>query len=102
MAQTKTRASTAGANGRRRRARPAEPEAAPHAHPETPAVCPVAFCPICAAVSAVNKASPEVVEHLLSAAREFFLAAKAVMDARATELDERDERPSGLEHIDIA
>jgi len=46
---------------------------------------------------------PEVVSHLLLAGREFFLAAKAVMDARAEDLD-GEGAPSGpgrMEHIDI-
>jgi hypothetical protein len=69
----------------------------------TQAVCTVAFCPICMAVTASQGAAPDALEHLLNAAREFFLAARAVIDARADDL----ERSSGkkgrpLEKIDIA
>jgi len=54
--------------------------------PEEPArhdgaVCSVAFCPIGLALGTVNRASPELTEHLLTAGREFLLAAKAVIDA---------------------
>jgi hypothetical protein len=45
-------------------------------------VCTVAFCPICMAVTAGQGAAPDVFEHLLAAAREFFLAARAVIDVR--------------------
>ncbi|MEW6059572.1 MAG: hypothetical protein AB1551_05445 [Actinomycetota bacterium] len=63
-------------------------------------VCPVAFCPVGLALTAVRKAGPDVMEHLLAAAREFLLAAKAVMDTRAGDLDERAE-PAQLERIEI-
>jgi hypothetical protein len=53
---------------------------------ETGHVCNVAFCPIGLALSAVQPMKPDVVEHLLVAAREFFLAAKALLDARSDEL----------------
>ncbi|HEX9124046.1 MAG TPA: hypothetical protein VF984_11960 [Actinomycetota bacterium] len=64
-------------------------------------VCPVAFCPIGMALTAANRASPEVLEHLTVAARELLLAVRAVVDARAGDFDDR-ERPSGLERIEIA
>jgi len=41
-----------------------------------------------------------VIEHLLLAGREFFLAAKAVLDARADELKDDGVAPT-LEKIDI-
>jgi hypothetical protein len=66
-------------------------------------VCTVAFCPICLAVTAAQGAAPDAVEHLLSAARELFLAARAVIDARADDLDGRG--PAGrprMEKIEIA
>jgi len=66
-------------------------------------VCDVAFCPIGLALTAAEQAQPEVVSHLMLAAREFFLAAKAVMDARAEDLG-RDAAPEGrarMERIDI-
>jgi len=63
-------------------------------------VCDVAFCPIGLALSAVQPMKPDVIEHLLVAGRELFLAAKAVMDARADDLS-KGGGPSTLEKIDI-
>ena len=63
-------------------------------------VCNVAFCPIGLAISAVQPMKPDVIEHLLLAGREFFLAAKAVMDARAADL-RKDGSSSTFEKIDI-
>jgi hypothetical protein len=63
-------------------------------------VCNVAFCPIGLALSAVQPMKPDVIEHLLLAGREFFLAAKAVLDARADELKDDGVSPT-LEKIDI-
>jgi hypothetical protein len=63
-------------------------------------VCDVAFCPIGLALSAVQPMKPDVIEHLLVAGREFFLAAKAVIDARADDLS-KDGGPSTFEKIDI-
>ena len=61
----------------------------------------MAFCPICMAVTATHGWSPDAVEHLLNAAREFFLAARAVIDARADDLERKDETSRRLERIDI-
>ena len=66
-------------------------------------VCDVAFCPIGLALTAAERVQPDVVSHLLLAGREFFLAAKAMMDARAEDLG-RDAAPEGrarMERIDI-
>ncbi len=89
-----TRARTARSNGARgRRAPKDEP-----IHD----VCPVAFCPICTAVSAVNRASPEVVQHLLLAGQQFLMALKAVVDARAADFEEAaEEQAPPMERIDI-
>ncbi len=66
-------------------------------------VCNVAFCPICMAVTAAQGAAPDAVEHLLKAAGEFFLAARAVIDVRGDHLAGRsDAGPATLERIDIA
>ena len=89
----------------------AEPRTEPRTEPTTedaaPAggthVCDVAFCPIGLALTAAERVQPDVVSHLLLAGREFFLAAKAVMDARAEDLG-RDAAPEGrarMERIDI-
>jgi hypothetical protein len=66
-------------------------------------VCPVAFCPIGLALSAADRVQPDVVSHLLMAGREFFLAAKAVMDVRADDLggDAPPDGPARMEHIRI-
>ena len=68
-------------------------------------VCTVAFCPICLAVTAGQGAAPDVVEHLLAAAREFFLAARAVIDVRGDHLSGADHSPNGskdFERIEIS
>ncbi len=62
-------------------------------------VCPVALCPVGMALTVARGASPEAVEHLLAAARELLLAARAVLDARAADAG-GGERP--LERIEIA
>ncbi len=66
-------------------------------------VCSVAFCPICTAVSAVNRVSPEVVEHLLLAGQQFLLALRAVIDARADDIERRpsDDAEPSMQRIDI-
>lgn len=87
---------------------PVEPasgtERAPEDAPAAGAhVCDVAFCPIGLALTALEQSQPDVVSHLLLAGRELFLAAKAVMDARAEDLG-RDAAPEGrarMERIDI-
>jgi hypothetical protein len=66
--------------------------------PATP-VCPVAFCPVGMALTAVQGAGPDVIEHLLHSAREFLLAAKALVDSRAEGLQGQGDRP--LERIEI-
>jgi hypothetical protein len=65
--------------------------------------CPVALCPICLAVSAVQPLRPEVVDHLLRAGSEFFLAIRAVLDARTNDVDPGPGGSSAtrLEKIDI-
>lgn len=63
-------------------------------------VCTVGFCPICLAVTAVQPMRPETLEHLLNAGREFLLAARSVLDARADAAGGED-RPTRLEKIDI-
>ena len=64
--------------------------------PQQP-VCPVGFCPIGFALTAADQVRPEVVEHLLAAGREFILAMKAFLDARAEGVG----RTSPIERIEI-
>lgn len=47
--------------------------------------CPVTWCPICVTVGAVQPLRPDVMEHLLKAGTELFMAFRAVIDARADE-----------------
>ena len=65
-------------------------------------VCTVAFCPICMAVTTAQTVAPDAVEHLLNAAREFLLAARAVVDARADDLARQQDGKRNLERIEIA
>ncbi|HKE54424.1 MAG TPA: hypothetical protein VKC55_06615 [Actinomycetota bacterium] len=68
-------------------------------------VCTVAFCPICMAVTAGQGAAPDVFEHLLAAAREFFLAARAVIDVRGDHVSGADASQNGsrdFERIEIS
>jgi hypothetical protein len=66
-------------------------------------VCTVAFCPICLVVTAAQGAAPETVDHLLKAAREFFMAARAVIDVRGDHLaQDGASGPTRLEKIEIA
>jgi hypothetical protein len=64
----------------------------------------VAWCPICATVGAVQPLRPDVVEHLLKAGTELFLAFRAVVDVRADEVSgTAEEAPTRttLEKIDL-
>jgi hypothetical protein len=79
---------------------PTTDDAAPHGA----GACPVAWCPICMAVTAVQPLRPDVVEHLLKAGTELLLAFKGVLDARAEEMTGDGTPPSGttrLEKIDL-
>jgi hypothetical protein len=60
----------------------------------------VAFCPIGLALTAVQPMKPDVVEHLLVAGRELFLAVKALLEVRADDLA-HDGASSTFEKIDI-
>ncbi|HZD80691.1 MAG TPA: hypothetical protein VE646_11720 [Actinomycetota bacterium] len=97
MAETRTRArrSTGG------RSRAAEPPPEPAAGQPEEHVCPVAFCPIGMALTAVNRSNPEALEHLILAARELLFAVRSVIDVRADDLTDREGR-SDLERIEIA
>jgi hypothetical protein len=80
-----------------------KPEGSPAIGEHTAPSCNVGFCPICLAVTAMPL-RPEVIEHLLVAGREFFLAAKAVIDSRADQFTGENgdgKRAGRLEKIDI-
>jgi len=51
-----------------------------------PGVCPVAWCPICMAVTAATPLRPDVIEHLLAAGTELLMAFRALIDVRADQL----------------
>ena len=64
--------------------------------------CPVAWCPICMTVTAVQPLKPDVVEHLLKAGTELLMAFRGVIDARAEEMQPSETPgPTRLEKIDI-
>jgi len=89
MAGTET--TTEGTTGTRRKTaepRGPQPREEPQTAPEREHVCNVAFCPIGLALSTVQGAAPDVMEHLLKAAQEFFLAARAVMENRANDFED--------------
>jgi hypothetical protein len=82
---------------------PTEPtEGTPEAHTRAGS-CPVAWCPICLAVSVVDPLAPEVVSHLLKAGTELFLAFQSVIEDRGEDLEPTGEQPEPLrlEKIDI-
>ena len=92
-------------SGPRKRPRAVQDVPPPEPEPLAPDgfVCNVAFCPICMAVTATRGAAPEVIDHLIKAAREFFLAARAVIDVRGDDLEGEASarRPTRLEKIEI-
>ena len=91
MADTANQRASTTAGAKQRASTPAgEKPTAEHGPPpaadqtdHAPPTCTVGFCPICLAVTAMQPLRPDVIEHLLVAGREFLLAARAVLDARA-------------------
>jgi hypothetical protein len=108
MAETGNGSKRAGGTKAKSRKEPTpepEPQPAADAPKATGPVCTVAFCPICMAVTAAQGAAPDALEHLLAAAREFFLAARAVIDTRGDHLagTEAEPEPSRrFERIEIS
>jgi hypothetical protein len=60
--------------------------------------CTVPFCPICTVVTSAQQLQPEILGHLMAAAREFALAARAMVDARTDQV----APPTRLQRIDLA
>jgi hypothetical protein len=90
------------AAGSERGAAASAPDAEAGGGAHAASACPVAWCPICMTVTAVQPLRPEVVEHLLKAGTELLLAFRGVIDARAEEMDPAPKTgPSHLEKIDI-
>jgi len=82
----------------RRTAREDDGEAAQEAKAEDGHhVCPVAFCPIGLALSSMDRSGPDALEHMLAAGREVLLAAKAVLDARTSDV----AKSPDLEKIEV-
>lgn len=80
-----------------------EPADASEEHPGG-SPCPVAWCPICIAVGAVQPLRPDVVEHLLRAGTEMLLAFRAVVDDRADDVtggSDKDDGSTRLEKIEL-
>jgi hypothetical protein len=99
MAETKAKAK-AKSTGPTQEDQPTSGASSAGTTAETGHVCNVAFCPIGLALTAVQPLKPDVVEHLLVAGREFFLAAKALLEIRADDLTS-DGGSSAFEKIDI-
>jgi hypothetical protein len=77
-------------------------DAQAHAEDHGAGTCPVAWCPICIAATAVQPLRPEVVEHLLKAGTELLLAFRGVIDARADSYaEEEPAAPTRFEKIDL-
>jgi hypothetical protein len=76
---------------------------APGSEPKArPSACPVAWCPVCLAVSVAQPIAPDVITHLLKAGTEMFLAFQAVIETRADDLDGREPaEPVRVEKIDV-
>lgn len=95
--------------GNARRARPSATKARPAAGERTPPreadlgehLRPECYgCPVGIAFGTVRGASPETLDHLLSASRELVAAARSVMEALESNL-ERHSRKSPMQHIDL-
>lgn len=106
MAQSSPKKKASGAKAPRQPRIEAVPPAASASDAVTPEqqehgapTCTVGFCPICLAVTAMQPIRPDVLEHLLNAGREFLLAARSVLDARADAVAPDDR--ATLEKIDI-
>lgn len=102
MTETRTdpRRTSARTGSRRTTDGAEEPAPAETASEQRQHVCNVAFCPIGLGLSAVQGAAPEALEHLLKAAQELLLAARAVVDQRASDFEQHD--PTKLERIEIS
>lgn len=76
---------------------------APSEEPQADAgTCPVAWCPVCLAVSVAQPIAPDVISHLLKAGTEMFLAFQAIIETRADDLAGNEPaEPVRLEKIDV-
>lgn len=100
MAESETAEGKQGARKEETRSE-SPPREETHAASPREHICNVAFCPIGLAMSTVQGAAPDVLEHLMKAAQEFLLAAKAVVDQRASDFEDETEA-GGLRRIEIS
>ena len=66
---------------------------------QPPPVC--AGCPICTGLSALRHARPEAVDHLLKAGAEVLLAARALLEAAASDGGPARPATEGMQRIDV-
>ena len=59
------------------------------------------YCPVCQVISAARGISPEVKQHLSSAASSFMQALASAMATHVPDSDERHKSDSGVEKIDL-
>lgn len=96
-AKKRTTTSRAKKPARRPRAEPSPPEQ-PTASPFTPGMAPECLmCPFGLFFFTMRNTRPEVMEHLMTAGQELFLAFKAVVDQTA----ERWEQTQSLQRITV-
>jgi hypothetical protein len=60
--------------------------------------CNVPFCPICTVVTTAQHLQPEILGHLMAAARELSMAARTAVDQRGDQV----APPTRLQRIDLA
>jgi hypothetical protein len=61
-------------------------------------VCTVPFCPICTIVTTAQSMQPEILGHLMAAARELSMAAREIVDNRGDQV----APARRLQRIDLA
>ena len=60
------------------------------------------YCPICQVISAVRETSPEVKQHLSTAATSFMHAVAGIMATQGADRAEKGSSDTGVEHIDLS
>ena|SRR5438128_8062177 len=97
MATTKRTSAKSGTTGTRKRTT-AKRSTTRASEAKQDVTCNVPFCPICTMVTTAQHMQPEILGHLLAAARELSMAARAVVDARGDQV----APPTRLQRIDLA
>jgi hypothetical protein len=108
MATTKRTTARTTATGTRRKSSSAKRTTAPRgataraadpkATPGQDVVCTVPFCPICTVITTAQTMQPEILGHLLAAARELSMAAREIVDNRGDQV----APATRLQRIDLA